>query len=202
MTKRVLLFIPNGSEELEISAFTDVFGWSRIHGTIPVNLSTTGFHKFVKCAWNLQIIPELAFDQVNPDDFDALAIPGGFEEAGYYQDAFDPRLLRLIQEFHQKKKAIASICVAALALGKSGVLKNNFATTYDLPQNHRQKQLTDLGAKIKNEAIVNDANIITSIGPSTALDVAFSLLKMLTNQENVHEVKKYMRFQNDLNHAK
>ena len=39
-----------------------------------------------------------------------------------------------------------------------------------------------------------DKNIITSTGPSTGLDVAFSLLEMLTDKENVDVVKKYMRF--------
>jgi 4-methyl-5(b-hydroxyethyl)-thiazole monophosphate biosynthesis len=194
MSKSVLLFIAKGAEELEISAFTDVFGWSRIHGITSVQLSTTGFHNPITCAWNLQIVPQLSFDQVKADDFDALAIPGGFEEAGYYDDAFDPRLLHLIREFHQKKKPIASICVGALALGKSGVLRQKNATTYDLPPSHRQKQLADFGARIHHTPIVVDANIITSTGPSTAIDVAFRLLEILTSTENANEVRKFMRF--------
>jgi len=43
--------------------------------------------------------------------------------------------------------------------------------------------------------IVEDKNIITSTGPSTGLNVAFRLLEMLTNRENVDIVKNYMRFE-------
>ena len=38
---------------------------------------------------------------------------------------------------------------------------------------------------VKDEEIVIDNNIITSCGPSTALEVAFKLLEMLTDIENV-----------------
>ncbi len=192
-TKKVLLLIPNGAEELEISAFTDVMGWSRAHGTEPVELVTTGLHKEIKCAWNLRLIPELLFDHISTDDFDALAIPGGFETAGYYEDAFDERTQTLIRAFHSANKPIASICVAALALGKAGILQEKNATTYDLPEGNRQQQLADFGALIKRGRVVIDGTIITSTGPATALDVAFVLLQLLTNKENVKQVKHYMR---------
>ena len=53
----------------------------------------------------------------------------------------------------------------------------------------------DFGANVQDEMIVVDKNIITSTGPSTGIDVAFRLLEMLTNSENVNIVKKYMRFE-------
>lgn len=195
--KSVLLFLAQGFEEYEASVFTDVIGWSRIYGTEPVNLITTGLRKEIKCTWNLIVKPELEFDKIKVEDFDALAIPGGFEKAGFYEDAFDERFLNLIRQFDSQGKIIASICVAALPVGKSGVLQNRFATTYDLEDKYgsRRKQLADLGAIVKNERIVIDKNIITSTGPSTGLDVAFALLKMLTDEENVKAVKKYMRFE-------
>jgi 4-methyl-5(b-hydroxyethyl)-thiazole monophosphate biosynthesis len=45
-----------------------------------------------------------------------------------------------------------------------------------------------------NERIVEDRNIITSSSPETALDVAFRLLELLTNEENTAEVKRRMGF--------
>lgn len=193
--KRVLLFLAQGFEEYEAGVFTDVIGWSRICGTEPVGLMTTGLRPEIKCTWNLTVQPELNFDKINIEDFDALAIPGGFEDAGFYEDAYDQRLLDLIREFDNRRKIIASICVAALPVGKSGVLVNRNATTYDFPDSLRRKQLSDFGAIIKDEKIVVDKNIITSIGPSTGLDVAFKLLEMLTSKENADLVKKHMRFE-------
>jgi len=192
--KKVLLFLAQGFEEYEAGVFTDVIGWSRVFGTVPVDLITTGLRPEIKCTWNLTVKPEIDFDKINVNDFDALAIPGGFEKAGFFEDAYDERFLNLIQEFDKQGKIIASICVAALPIGKSGVLKGRHATTYDLLDGMRRNQLSDFGAIIQDQRIVVDKNIITSTGPSTGIDVAFMLLEMLTNSENVDIVKKYMRF--------
>ena len=192
--KKVLLFLAQGFEAYEASVFTDVMGWSRSFGHEPVDLITTALRPELRCTWNLIVRPELEFEKVALQDYDALAIAGGFENAGFYEDAYDERLLKLIRDFNREEKVIASICVSALPVGKSGVLKGRKATTYDILGGVRRKQLADFGAEVHDESIVIDKNIITSTGPSTALGVAFKLLEMLTNQENVDVVKKYMRF--------
>jgi 4-methyl-5(b-hydroxyethyl)-thiazole monophosphate biosynthesis len=131
------------------SVFTDVIGWSRICGTDPVDLETTGLRKEIKCTWNFIVKPELDFSEINVNDYDALAIPGGFEKAGFYEDAFDEKFLNLIRQFDNQGKIIASICVAALPVAKSGVLKNRNATTYDLLDGLRRKQLAEFGAIVR-----------------------------------------------------
>jgi len=194
MTKKVLLFLAQGFEAYEASAFTDVFGWSRESGLESVDMITTALRPTIKCYWNLIVQPEMAFDQINVDDFDALAIPGGAGEAGFYEDAYDERFLDLIREFDKKGKHIAAICVGALPIGKSGVLKNRNATTWDLNEGARRKQLADFGANVLDKQMVIDKNIITSTGPATSIDVAFQLLEMLTDIQNVNEIKRNMRF--------
>ena len=192
--KNVLLFLAQGFEAYEASVFTDVIGWSRAYGTRPVDMMTTVLRSEIRCTWNLTVQPELEFGNVNVDDFDALALPGGFGTAGFYEDAYDERLLRLIREFDGQGKIIAAVCVAAMPLGKSGVLRGRKATTYDLLEGKRRKQLADFGADVQDAQMVVDQNIITSTGPATGLDVAFTLLEMLTGRENVDVIKKYMRF--------
>lgn len=194
MNKKVLLFLAQGFEEYEAGVFTDVLGWSRVFGTKPVDVVSTGLRAEIKCTWNLTVKPELDFSEIDVDGFDALAIPGGFENAGFYEDAYDERFLNLIREFDKLGKLIASVCVGAMPVGKSGVLKGRNATSYDLLDGVRRKQLAEFGAIVQDEAIVIDKNIITSTGPSTGLHVAFTLLEMLTDKGNVDLVKKYMRF--------
>ena len=46
--KSVLLFLAQGFEEYEASVFTDIIGWSRMYGTEPVALVTTGLRKEIK----------------------------------------------------------------------------------------------------------------------------------------------------------
>ena len=131
------------------------------------------------------------------EDYDALAIPGGFEEYGYYEEAYRQDTADLIRTFHEAGKPIASICVGALALGNSGILEGKKATTYAMSGGHRQKQLAQFGAEVMpKERIVVDGNLITSCGPATATDVAFQLLEMLTDQKSAEKVRTLMAWVN------
>jgi len=195
MNKKVLLFLSEGFEAYEASAFIDVIGWSRETGFEPVDMVTTGFRSEYKCYWNLIAKPEIPFEQVNVEAFDALAIPGGSPAAGFFEDTFDERFLHLIREFDRQNKPIASICVAALPVGKSGVLKDRKATTWDLNDtSDRRKELAEFGVIVLDQHLVVDKNIITCTGPAPSLDVAFTLLEKLTSIENVTRVKRNMRF--------
>lgn len=192
--KKILLLLANGFEAAEASVFTDVLGWNKFEGDQSTEVVTAGLSNHLTCTWNFTVIPEKTIDEINLDDFDALAIPGGFEEAGFYQDAYDEKFLDIIRQFDADNKWIASICVAALALGKSGILKNRAATTYNYPGSQRQGQLSAFGAKVRNEPVVIDGNIITSYNPSTAFEVAFTLLEKLTSPQNCRQVKALMGF--------
>ena len=86
------------------------------------------------------------------------------------------------------------MCVGALALGKSGILKGRRATTYHLNHGGRQKQLAEFGVQVINERIVTDHNVITSYCPETAPDVAFLLLEKLCGREAMNTVKSAMGF--------
>lgn len=194
MSKKVLLFLCKGFEAYEASVFTDVFGWNNYYGAGGIEVVTVGFRNEIKACWNFTVKPEILFDDINIDEFDALAIPGGFEEEGFYEDAFDDNFIQLIQAFHLQKKIIASVCVGAIPIGKSGILKDKPATTYDLFNNHRRGQLADFGAKVMDKHIVFENNIITSTGPGTAIPVALTLLKKLTSKQNMELIKQYMRF--------
>lgn len=191
---KILLFLAKGFETMEFSVFVDVMGWARNDYQYDVTVVTCGFKKQVMSTFNIPIIVDKTIDEINVDDYDALAIPGGFEEFGFYEEAYDERFLNLIREFDSKEKIIATICVAALPVGKSGVLKNRKATTYHLRDAYRQKQLKEFDVNVVNEPIVVDRNIITSYCPETAPYVAFKLLEKLTSKAQAEIVKVAMGF--------
>ncbi|MFW2488653.1 DJ-1/PfpI family protein [Clostridium chromiireducens] len=196
--KKVLLLLANGFEAVEASVFTDVIGWNKSDGDGTTELITAGIRENLKCTFNFTVIPEMKISEINIHEFDALAIPGGFEEAGFYEDAYSEDFLNIIREFDRAGKIIASICVGALPIGKSGVLVGRNATTYNF--GIRQKQLSEFGVNVLGtEPIVIDNNIITSYNPSTAFDVAFKLLEMLTSKVNCQNVKRLMGFYQDMN---
>ncbi|HCJ2889144.1 TPA: DJ-1/PfpI family protein [Clostridioides difficile] len=191
---KVLVFLAKGFETMEFSVFVDVMGWARNDYGHDIDVVTCGFKKQVMSTFNIQVLVDKTIEEVCVDDYDALAIPGGFEEFGFYDEAYDLSFLNLIREFNSKEKIIASICVAALPVGKSGVLKNRKATTYHLKNGKRQRQLSEFDVNVVNEPIVVDKNIITSYCPETAPHVAFKLLEMLTSKEQMDEVKLAMGF--------
>lgn len=194
MQKKILVFCAKGFETMEFSVFIDVMGWAGNDFCCPVSVDTCGFTKMVSSTFGVPVVMDKTIDEIAADDYDALAIPGGFEEFGFYEEAYDEKFLNLIKAFNRQKKPIASVCVAALPLGKSGVLKNRRATTYHLNGGCRQKQLAEFGVNVVNERVVVDDNIITSYCPETAPDVAFKLLKKLCGDEKMFTVRKAMGY--------
>ena len=193
--KKVCLLLANGFEAVEASVFTDVIGWNNLEGDGSTELITVGTRDTLKCTWNFTVTPEIHIKNLNVDDFHALAIPGGFEEAGFYEDAYSEDFLRVIREFDRQGKTIASICVGSLPIGKTGVLNGRKGTSYSLNDRKRQKELAQFGVNvIADKPIVIDKNIITSYNPATAFDVAFTLLESLTSKENTDHVKMLMGF--------
>lgn len=191
---KTLLFLAKGFETMEFSVFVDVMGWARNDYGYDVSVVTCGFQKKVISTFNIPVLVEKTIEEIDVNDYDALAIPGGFEEFGFYEEVFDERFLNLIREFDKNNKLIATICVAALPVGKSGILQGRKATTYHLRDAYRQKQLKEFGVDVVNEPIVVDKNIITSYCPETAPGVAFKLLEELTSTEQMETVKRAMGF--------
>jgi len=192
---KILLFCCKGFETMEFAPFVDVFGWARNDFHYPIDVVTCGFTRVVTSTFGISVTVDKVFDEICADDYDALAIPGGFENFGFYEEAFDERFLALIAEFGKQGKYIASICVGALPIGKSGVLAGRKGTTYHLSGGNRQRQLAAFGVNvIADQRIVKDRNIITSFCPETAADVALILLICLVGKEKADAVISAMGY--------
>jgi 4-methyl-5(b-hydroxyethyl)-thiazole monophosphate biosynthesis len=193
--KRVLLLLADGVELFEAAAFIDVLGWADAFGSERIACVCAGLHPRLRCTFGPNLIPDVQLDHVHAEDFDALAIPGGFETAGFYEDAYAELFLDTIRQFDQASKPTAAICVGALPLAKSGVLAGRRATTYKLLGGKRRQQLAEMEAEVVDAPLVRDGNVITSTGPSTAVDVALALVEMLTSPENAAKIEELMGFE-------
>jgi len=191
--KKILLLLANGYEIYEAGVFIDVIGWNLIEGDRSTKLFSCGLKKVINSSFNQNCIVDYLVDDIDIKDFDALAIPGGFEEYGYYVEAYDERFLNVIREFKRHNKIIAAICVAALSVGKSGILQGKMGTTYN-KNAIRQETLKTYGVNVINQPVVIDDNIITCWNPSTAIDVSFMLLELLTSKQNANYIKSLMGF--------
>lgn len=191
---KILLLLAKGVELIEASAFIDVFGWNKHYNYTKTEIVTCGLRREIRSTFNIPIQVDLLIDEINVDEYDALAIPGGFGDYGFYEDAFDDKFLDIIRKFNEEGKFIASICVGALPIGKSGILKGRKGTTYHLMDRRRQKQLEAFGVNVVDEPVVIDKNIITSWCPSTAADVALKLLELLTSKDESCKTRQIMGF--------
>ena len=97
---KILVFCAKGFETMEFSAFIDVFGWARMIMGILYRQRHAGLNRKVISTFGIPIIVDKTLDEINVEEYDALAIPGGFEEFGFYQEAFDERVMALIREFN------------------------------------------------------------------------------------------------------
>lgn len=109
---KVLVFCAKGFETIEFSAFIDIMGWARNDYHCPVYVNTCGFTKTVNSTFHIPVLMDKTIDEIAASDYDALAIPGGFEEFGFYEDAYNEKFLDLIRAFHKQEKPITSVCVA------------------------------------------------------------------------------------------
>lgn len=191
---KILVLCLKAFETMEFSVFIDVMGWARDDFECDIIVETCGFNQCVHSTFGIPIIMDKLIDEIFVEDYDALVIPGGFQEYGFYDEAYDEKTLNLIREFNRLDKIIATVCVAAFPLAKSGVLLNKTATTYHLRGGYKQRELADMGVNVINESVVVDHNIITSYCPQTAVYVAFQLLEMLTSKDKAILVKEAMGY--------
>lgn len=193
MGKRVLLLLADGFEPLEAAGFTDVLGWANIDGEEPIELVSAGLRPMLRATFGFSVVPDRLVRELDLDTFDALAVPGGFEGAGFYHDALSSDFSKVINSFNAAGKPVASVCVAALALGAAGILQGRRATTYHQVGGRRKAQLQSQGATFVDQPLVIDGGLITSTGPGTAIEVAFALLEILTSRPNVDHIRQLMR---------
>jgi 4-methyl-5(b-hydroxyethyl)-thiazole monophosphate biosynthesis len=193
--KRVLLLLCQGTEIFEASAFIDVMGWANDVGSTRIELVSVAMKpQVVTCTFGARMIADRPVSEISVTDFDALAIPGGFETFGFYEDAYSTEIQNLIREFGALQRPIGAICVGALPLAKTGLLSGRRATTYHLGEGRRRGQLSELGALVVDGHVVQDGPYITSSSPGTAVEVALRLLAAMTNEANAQHVRYLMGF--------
>lgn len=194
--KTVLLLLANGFEMFEASVFTDIIGWNQVDGDGSTRLVVAGTTPEIRSTFGVRLIPEILIKGIDVAAYDALAIPGGFAEFGFYEDVYREEFLQVIRNFHAAGKPIAAICTGGLPVAKSGVLNGRKGTTYSKNNSIRIQTMKSFGVDTQAQPIVEDANVITSWDPSTATEVAFRLLEKLTSKEQTRYVRSIMGFGN------
>jgi len=195
MNKKVLLFAPQGFEDIEVTTFTNILGWTRILKDVKsIDVVITAFKKHISSKHGLNIKADMLIDKVEVSDYTALIIPGGHNDSGY-EEVYDEKVQNLIRNLYKDSGIIITMCVGSLPVAKSGILQGKKATTYTSSKHHDNlKILESYGAIPVNARIVISDRIVTNRGPDTAIDVVFTLIEMLNGKEDMKKVRKAMMF--------
>ena len=74
---------------IALVVFIVVMGWAKTDFDCKIDVVTCGLNRKVISSFNVPVLVDKVIDEVSADDYDALAIPGGFEEFGFYEEAYN-----------------------------------------------------------------------------------------------------------------
>jgi len=101
----------------------------------------------------------IAVDEIEPEQYDALLLPGGKAPAALRDE---PAVQKAVHHFFSDDKPVAAICHGPQILASAGVLEGRRATCY----RSVAPELKESQALYENKAVVVDGNLITSREPA------------------------------------
>jgi 4-methyl-5(b-hydroxyethyl)-thiazole monophosphate biosynthesis len=178
MSKKVLVAIADGIEELEAVTIIDVLRRAKA----DVTVASVGSKK-VTASRGVKLEADALISECADNIYDLIALPGGMPGAEHLRDSKE--LTELLKAQVESGRYYAAICASpAVVLQHHGLLENKKATCYP-------SMLSQLSEVVDGKVAV-DGNCITSQGPGTALQFALKLVELLFGQDKSQEVAKAM----------
>jgi protease I len=100
----------------------------------------------------------LSVDEADPDDYEAIVIPGGKSPSHLMNSE---KMLDFVRSADKAGTTIAAICHGPQLLEKAGLLKGRVLTAYS----ELRTEINNAGGHFIDEAVVVDNNLITSRTP-------------------------------------
>lgn len=176
---KFLILVANGNETIEILTVYDYLKRS----DVPVDLVSTEDSLKLVTSHGLSYKADFLFDEINPDEYFGVYIPGGTNGAIALRD--NDKVIDLVKDFDEKRKTIAAICAGPIVLNRAGVLEDKRATSHPSVKD----ELDRVGEYIKDEIVVTDGNITTSRGAALTNYLALRLVEIIKGDEAKEELK-------------
>ncbi|MGQ9857381.1 MAG: type 1 glutamine amidotransferase domain-containing protein [Thermodesulfobacteriota bacterium] len=114
----------------------------------------------------------LSVEEVKPEIFDGVIIPGGF--APDYMRR-NQSILQLVRDIYSAGKVVAAICHAGWVLVSAGILKGRKATCFFAIKD----DVVNAGASYVDSSVVKDGNLITSRWPDDLPEFCRAVIEAL-----------------------
>lgn len=162
----VLVPIANGTEEMEAVITIDLLRRAQW------NVTVTGVDDGpITASRGVRLLPDKAWREINPGDFDVLMIPGGMPGVERFLQ-FKP-LLDMVRAFDAAGKWIGAVCAAPLVLQSAGILKGRKSTC------HPGVAARLTATQRLDERTVVDGRIVTSQGAGTTFEFALTMIRLI-----------------------
>ena len=180
MTRKVLVAIADGIEEIEAVCIIDVL---RRAGADVTVASVNDLQ--ITASRGVKITADKLISDCRDNTYDLIALPGGIPGAEHLRDSKELKILLMKQQ--QEGRLYAAICASpAVVLQHHDLLGERKATCHPYCSDQIKNKTS-----IK-ERVVVDNNCITSRGPGTALDFAIKLVEMLYNEQKAVDIAQPM----------
>lgn len=172
--KRVAILTENGFEEVELTSPKKALEDAGVKVDI-ISPQNDKVKAWAHDHWSIELPVTVQISKANPEDYDALVIPGG---------VMNPDLMRvnedcvlMAKEFLHSGKTVASICHGPQLLIETGLLDGKRMTSYPSVKT----DLVNAGADWHDEQVIIDKNLITSRSPKDLEAFNKALLEALGN---------------------
>jgi protein deglycase len=176
---KVLVPLAPGFEEIEAITVIDILRRAGIE--VVVAGTQAGL---IEASRKTKHAPDCTLDEVRPDDFDMIILPGGQPGATNLRN--DQRVRKAIETLQAKNRRIAAICAAPTVLAAYGVLKDRSATCHPSVR----AEIASVAKHISDERVFVDGPVITSQSAGTAMEFAFKLVEILCGSDKAAEVNR------------
>ena len=140
--------------------------------------------------WGQSVTVDAVIDEVNPEDFDALMLPGGVINPDKLRQ--QEKVIEFVTAFMKSGKPIAAICHGPQTLIETGLLKGRKLTSYS----SIKTDLVNAGAEWVDQEVVVDRGLVTSRKPD---DIPAFNKKMIEEfAEGIHDRSPIRRVEKDV----
>lgn len=181
MTKRILVPIAPGTEEMEAVTIIDIL----VRAGYEVVVASADFDGklAMKASRGVTLTADCKLVDVADDEFDAVVLPGGVGGAEIFRDS--PVLIEIVKQQKYDGRLVAAICAApAVVLIHHDLYPGALMTGHPNFKAHIPDDLW------RNRRVTYDVNhnLLTSQGPGTALEFAVEIIVQLSGKALAKEV--------------
>ena len=162
-------------EMFEDSEFRVPYDRVRDAGHEPVVIGLEAGKKVEGKKGGETISTDVGIDEVSPEQFEALVIPGG-----YSPDKIrgHPKMVGFTRTIYESGKPVAAICHAGWMLAEADIVRSKTVTSWP----SIKTDLANAGANWVDQEVVEDGNLITSRKPDDLEAFSKALLVQIEQQ--------------------